>query len=195
MPDADPTRDTTTIPSAAPTTQPILLPLLIVTHSVKRRVFDVGDSNRLRMLLTAAVKFLAFMGVLDFPTYGLLTESTTCAVVMAWACRSEGHIAVSRSPRPLSQPADRESQVRIVEQNCAAFDIATVAGAFNLTTFLLWLQTEHAPRLSAMLKDERLIAALRQKLAAGGGWRAVDQNDELRTMDVPATTDDTGDVV
>ncbi|EJD43769.1 hypothetical protein AURDEDRAFT_185356 [Auricularia subglabra TFB-10046 SS5] len=138
-------------------------PVLLVVHSVRRIRFDIADSNRLRICLTSAVQFLASMQVLDFPIFGLLTEGTVCAVVMAWATQRDGE----------------EPQVHIMDQNCSSYDVSVPAGAFNLATFLLWLQHEHVPRLVARLDEVQRMGVFSRTDEECRAWSAQAQVDEL----------------
>ncbi|KZW01624.1 hypothetical protein EXIGLDRAFT_744969 [Exidia glandulosa HHB12029] len=114
----------------------LTLPLLAVTHGVDSDEFDPTDGHRLRMVVASAVKFLASMGIFGIQMYGLYTEATTCAVIVAW------------------MTAEAPNEVQMYDRNCITYDIATSEGMAGLAQFLLWLRLCHAGNIHSRMNDE-----------------------------------------
>ncbi|KAI0039041.1 hypothetical protein FA95DRAFT_1104006 [Auriscalpium vulgare] len=122
----------------------IRLPLLLSQYRQRRGPFHVG-ATKLRMNLTAAVKYLAALDIWNFAVFGLLTKGTAGVVVAAWAVPST---------------ENRPTEVHILERSCCAFNLATPLGAFHYATFLSWLQLVHGKNLLEAFDDGKRQAFL-----------------------------------
>ncbi|KAI0037454.1 hypothetical protein FA95DRAFT_1568153, partial [Auriscalpium vulgare] len=71
--------------SASGITKSLLLPLLVVQHGGEYHETDVVGPAKLRMHLTAAVKFLAALDVFDFVVFGVISRGPLAIVPCAWA--------------------------------------------------------------------------------------------------------------
>ncbi|TFK45648.1 hypothetical protein OE88DRAFT_1639605 [Heliocybe sulcata] len=89
------------------------------------------------MYSVAGSKFLASLGIRDFPTFGLVTDGSLGAVSCTY-----------------TQPP-KQRQKLICEANAHIFDISNPVGAFNFCIFLSMLLTVHGPELERLLTDSR----------------------------------------
>ncbi|KAI0046823.1 hypothetical protein FA95DRAFT_1310007 [Auriscalpium vulgare] len=120
--------------SASGITKSLLLPLLVVQHGGEYHETDVVGPAKLRMHLTAAVKFLAALDVFDFVVFGVISRGPLAIVPCAWAPRPE-----------VDKPSD--PVVQIFERSCRFFDLSTPAGAFDYAAFLAWVRVVHGKAL------------------------------------------------
>ncbi|KAI0036929.1 hypothetical protein K488DRAFT_81671 [Vararia minispora EC-137] len=108
----------------------------IFTNEFKTHEAEPG-LNQLRLYLTAMVKYLAVLGITDFPVYGVVTEGSIGRLVQAW-----GH-KVNESD---------DIHVRIVDLHCAEFDLATVEGGLRYAYFLARVVHDDVPKLVKLVK-------------------------------------------
>ncbi|KAI0066302.1 hypothetical protein BV25DRAFT_1821229 [Artomyces pyxidatus] len=141
----------------------LLLPLFVAQYRKDKSADDPNAVKKLRMHMTATVKFLAALGVVRFPVFGVLATGTEAAVVCAWT--------VDELP-----PQEHVEPVHILERNGRSYDIATPLGAFNFLTFLGYLRFVHAKEL--VRRVEAVKEAFLEKLERGDEavkWTMADQ--------------------
>ncbi|KAI0027302.1 hypothetical protein K488DRAFT_74651 [Vararia minispora EC-137] len=115
--------------------------------------------NQLRLYLTAMVKYLAVLGITDFPVYGVVTEGSVGRLVQAW-----GHKFTESD----------DTHVRIVDMHCAEFDLATVEGGLRYAYFLARLVHDDVPKLVKLVKARKDDVTKRVKAADGSlQWNMV----------------------
>ncbi|KAI0320590.1 hypothetical protein OF83DRAFT_1081519 [Amylostereum chailletii] len=123
------------------------IPILFHEYQESVRTSKETAVNRWRIDAVASVKFLATLGITDFPVFGLVTKGPVGVVVCAWGMRDD---------------SDSGIDVQIIDRLGREFDISTVNGAFNYATFVSKLSRDHAPRLSCQFTDrERAINELK----------------------------------
>ncbi|KAM5530552.1 hypothetical protein V8D89_015787 [Ganoderma adspersum] len=76
------------------------LPLLLVKHQSHATELEVATVNEQRMACASAVRFLAALGITEFPVYGLATFGSRGVVSQAWYEASENCCYVVDEDRP-----------------------------------------------------------------------------------------------
>ncbi|KAK0435803.1 uncharacterized protein EV420DRAFT_1652933 [Desarmillaria tabescens] len=92
--------------------------------------------NQSRMGLVACLKFLAAIGITNFPVYSVITDGTLGTIVSA-------HMK------------DCMEGV-IYEHNVRTFDISNPVDALNVATFIMFIAMEHAQVLHDLLSEQKL---------------------------------------
>ncbi|KZT20948.1 hypothetical protein NEOLEDRAFT_1244908 [Neolentinus lepideus HHB14362 ss-1] len=105
--------------------------------------------NQARLYTVAGSKFLAHLGVYDFPVFGLVTDGARGAVSCTYTSPPEKKEGARSTKAPLLETT------RVTEGNARIFDISTPLGAFHFSTFLCMLVKEHAPLLEERLNRVR----------------------------------------
>ncbi|KAI0054618.1 hypothetical protein BV25DRAFT_1922523 [Artomyces pyxidatus] len=145
----------------------LFLPLLVVQYQRDPATRNNTMFSRLQMHLTAAAKFLAALGILDFPVFGVYVRSTLGVIVCAW-----------KSSTVPAEDADIP-MVHIFEWRCQKCDLATPLGAFNYATFLAYIRCVRAKELVRRFgEDERRVFL--EKLERGDDsleWTSEHQNE------------------
>ncbi|KAI0066316.1 hypothetical protein BV25DRAFT_1988737 [Artomyces pyxidatus] len=147
--------------------QSLFLPLFVTQYRKSDAADDVTAPRKLRMHLTAAVKFLAALGIADFPVFGVLMTGTTAAVVCAWTSSK-------------IFPEEHIKATHILERNGRVYDLANPLGAFNYTAFLGYLRFVHAKDL--VRRIEAVKEDFLQKLEKGDEamkWTMADQLNDV----------------
>jgi len=149
------------------------LPFYIVEHKQTAGEYVVTGANRHRMYSTASVKFLAALGITDFPVFSLVTEGCIGVVTCTW----------------LERDRDELECTYIAERDARAFDISTPIGAFHYATFLCMVATRHALALKEELEKKKEDFYCR----FGEGhestrWTMTDQVNALKTKSPQAQT-------
>jgi len=114
-------------------------PLLLMEYKKPDDKASVPDAgvNQGRLYTVAASQFFAHLGILDFPTFGLITDgalgATTCTYTTAGG----------------KQPSKEVTYV--AEANGQIFDLSSPLGAFHFCTFLCMILTRHATALGSRL--------------------------------------------
>ncbi|KAI0046821.1 hypothetical protein FA95DRAFT_1310226 [Auriscalpium vulgare] len=166
--------------SASGIAQSLLLPLLVVQHGGEYHETDVVGPAKLRMHLTAAVKFLAALDVFDFVVFGVISRGPLAIVPCAWAPSPDvdkvRHI-LDRDPRPRltlfdSQPSD--PVVQIFERSCRFFDLSTPDGAFDYAAFLTWVRVVHGRALLDRLDGREWATFLEERGDKFAQWAMED---------------------
>ncbi|KAK0234441.1 hypothetical protein EDD85DRAFT_83074 [Armillaria nabsnona] len=92
--------------------------------------------NQSRMDLVACLKFLAAVGITNFPVYSVITDGTLGTIVSA---HMKDH-----------------KQGSIYEHNVRTFDISNPVDALNVATFITFIATEHTEKLRELLSEQKL---------------------------------------
>ncbi|TFY64082.1 hypothetical protein EVG20_g6064 [Dentipellis fragilis] len=124
--------------------------------------------NQGRLDLVAVVKFLGVLGITDFPIFGLVIEGTMGAVTCAWGEPDQD---------------SKEIHIRIIDRNTRGFDLATVEGIINYTSFVAKLHREHAPRLASLFEERQIRAQVFQDYTNGDArlqWNMTQKFDTKR---------------
>ncbi|KZT20933.1 hypothetical protein NEOLEDRAFT_1140103 [Neolentinus lepideus HHB14362 ss-1] len=119
----------------------LYVPLLLVEYK-KADGTPGGGVNQARMYTVAGSKFLAHLGIYDFPTFGLVTDGALGAVTCTYT------LEPGRSHKP------KLASTRVCEANARIFDICHPLSAFHFCTFLTMLLTSHADKLEKLLGDD-----------------------------------------
>ncbi|KAI0066297.1 hypothetical protein BV25DRAFT_1897758 [Artomyces pyxidatus] len=120
----------------------LLLPLLVSVYQDCEVLHDRTGTNKLQVTLVASVKFLAALGIFDFPVFGLLTKGAEGVVMYAWMS-SRKHENEELQP------------VHIVERGCRSYDIRIPLDMWNYLSFLVYLRIVHAKELLRVLEEKR----------------------------------------
>ncbi|KAA1472300.1 hypothetical protein DENSPDRAFT_881148 [Dentipellis sp. KUC8613] len=127
-------------------------------------------ANQGRLDLVAVVKFLGMLGITDFPIFGLVTEGAMGAVICAWGER---------------QQDSEEIRIRIIDRTVRVFDLTTVEGIVNYTSFVAKLHKEHAPRLASLFEERQIRAHVFEDYQKGDArlqWNMTQKFEELGTL-------------
>ncbi|KAI0031045.1 hypothetical protein K488DRAFT_71724 [Vararia minispora EC-137] len=106
--------------------------------------------------IVAAVKFLAFLGIVEFPVFGLVMEGAVGYVIMAW-----GEKILEKPPaaaiKVLGDGYDerRDIRVRIIDRHPVAFDLGTEVGAYHFACFVAKVVHDLTPELVRKVKEKR----------------------------------------
>ncbi|KAK0452901.1 uncharacterized protein EV420DRAFT_1645423 [Desarmillaria tabescens] len=98
--------------------------------------------NQSCMDLVACLKFLATVGITNFPVYSIITDGTLGTIVSA---HMKDHV-----------------EGVIYEHNVRTFDISNPVDAFNVATFITFVAMEHAQVLRNLLSEQKLQELARQ---------------------------------
>ncbi|EPQ57658.1 hypothetical protein GLOTRDRAFT_137917 [Gloeophyllum trabeum ATCC 11539] len=140
----------------------LFAPILLVEY---KKTDDKGlhtaeGVKQSRMYTVAASKFLANLGIYDFPVFGLVTDGTLGAVSCTYTTDADTSRGGSKSSYKDNVSVEF---TYVAEADAHVFDISTPLGAFHFSTFLCMLAEVHARTLNEKLADvkERLEAMCR----------------------------------
>ncbi|EPQ59865.1 hypothetical protein GLOTRDRAFT_126158 [Gloeophyllum trabeum ATCC 11539] len=132
-------------PTALRESRSLYAPLLVVEH---KKAHDASkESNagtkQCRMYAVTASKFLAHLGIYDFPTFGVVTNGALGAVTCTYTSRARDGTASPKDPEI----------TRVVEARARLFNLAHPLGAFHFATFLCMVAHDHAAELRKRLEE------------------------------------------
>ncbi|KAJ3477912.1 hypothetical protein NLI96_g10140 [Meripilus lineatus] len=131
----------------------IYLPQLVVEY---KKVDGKSETalNQVRTHLLASVSYLASLGILDHPVFGLVVNGTMGFLTMAWKSSSEPNNASPLSFELKCLPLLTIYQaIFIIEHNVKQFDLTNPTQVYHFVTFLI--------RLRAWEKE--MMATVRRK--------------------------------
>ncbi|KAI0031044.1 hypothetical protein K488DRAFT_87204 [Vararia minispora EC-137] len=116
------------------------------------RALAMTAAAQTRLDVVAAVKFLAVLGILDFPVFGLVTEGAAGYVIMAWGeeIEKDEHDEVGEE-----YDESKDIRVRIIDRHPVAFDLGTEVGAFHYACFLARIAHDLVPELARRVEAKR----------------------------------------
>ncbi|EPQ59860.1 hypothetical protein GLOTRDRAFT_126155 [Gloeophyllum trabeum ATCC 11539] len=130
-------------------------PLLMVEYKKKHDANHVATAtNQCRMYTVAASKFLAHLGICEFPTFGLIGTGSIGAVTCTYTMPAPAQVRSNTSGATIEQTDDLEITY-VVEAGARLFDLSTPIGVFHFSTFLCMLLHDHAKDMKAKLAEAR----------------------------------------
>ncbi|KAI6008102.1 hypothetical protein F5J12DRAFT_936555 [Pisolithus orientalis] len=138
----------------------LLLDLPLITVEYKKTSGSLVQAmNQLRMYLTALVKFLQAMGVMDFPVYGVEANGSVVSL-------------------PVAVLQSDENIVHLFEWLVEKLDISSPLGAWHYATILCKLTTIHAGVLEGKFEDVEknlIMSLLNNRDTSMGEWTITDR--------------------
>ncbi|KAI0343410.1 hypothetical protein BDW22DRAFT_1355841 [Trametopsis cervina] len=137
------------VPPAQRLSTTLLLPCLVVEHKKSSHKSIMEALNKVRMHCVSGVHFLAAIGIREWPVYGLVTNGSEGAVIMA----------------SMSQ----YGAVHVFDRNPISFDLSKALDVYRFATFLLRLRAK-SEALRARFEEVRVDFERRLKAGELDDW-------------------------